>query len=49
VLGHLDAEIQQRIPGAKGQQHCRIDASHFCQEDQPEQLVTMIHNFIIAG
>lgn len=48
ILGHLDAEIQQRIPGAKGQPHCRIDASHFCQEDQPEQLVELIHNFIAA-
>lgn len=46
VLGHLDAEIQRRIPGAKGQPHCRIDASHFCQEDQPEQLIELIHNFI---
>jgi haloalkane dehalogenase len=48
VLGHLDAEIQRRIPGAKGQPHCRIDASHFCQEDQPEQLVELIQNFIAA-
>ena len=48
VLGHLDTEIQRRIPGAKGQPHCRIDASHFCQEDQPEQLVALIHNFIAA-
>ena len=48
VLGHLDTEIQRRIPGAKGQPHCRIDASHFCQEDQPEQLVELIRNFIAA-
>ncbi|OYY69031.1 MAG: haloalkane dehalogenase [Sphingomonadales bacterium 28-55-16] len=48
VLGHLDTEIQRRIPGAKGQPHCRIDASHFCQEDQPEQLVDLILNFIAA-
>jgi haloalkane dehalogenase len=48
VLGHLDTEIQRRIPGAKGQPHCRIDASHFCQEDQPEQLVALIRNFIAA-
>jgi len=48
VLGHLDTEIQRRIPGAKGQPHCRIDASHFCQEDQPEQLLDLILNFIAA-
>lgn len=46
VLGYLDAEIQRRIPGANGQPHCRIDANHFCQEDQPEQLVALIQNFI---
>lgn len=48
VLGHLDAEIQRRIPGAKGQPHCRIEASHFCQEDQPERLVELILKFIEA-
>lgn len=48
VLGHLDTEIQRRIPGAKGQPHCRIAASHFCQEDQPERLVDLILNFINA-
>jgi len=48
VLGHLDAEIQRRIPGAKGQPHCRIEASHFCQEDQPELLVDQILNVIAA-
>jgi haloalkane dehalogenase len=42
VLGHLDTEIQRRIPGCGGQPHCRIEASHFCQEDQPEQLVELI-------
>lgn len=48
VLGHLDAEIQRRIAGAKGQPHCRIEAHHFCQEDQPEQLVALILDFIAA-
>lgn len=48
VLGHLDNEIQRRIPGAKGQAHCRIEASHFCQEDQPEQLIDLILKFIAA-
>lgn len=48
VLGHLDAEIQRRIPGARGQPHCRIAASHFSQEDQPEQLVGLILSAIAA-
>lgn len=48
VLGHLDTVIQRRIPGASGQPHCRIEASHFCQEDQPERLVELILNFIAA-
>lgn len=46
VLGHLDAEIQRRIPGAKDQLHCRIKAGHFCQEDQPDGLVGLIAKFI---
>lgn len=48
VLGHLDAEIQRRIPGTRGQPHCRIEANHFCQEDQPERLVDLILTFIAA-
>jgi haloalkane dehalogenase len=48
VLGHLDAEIQRRIPGARGQPHCRMEASHFSQEDQPELLVNLILDFIAA-
>jgi len=46
VLGHLDAEVQRRIPGTRGQPHCRIEASHFCQEDQPERIVDLILHFI---
>ena len=45
VLGHLDAEVQRRIPGAKGQPHRRINASHFCQEDCADELVTLIDAF----
>jgi haloalkane dehalogenase len=48
VLGHLDTEIQRRIPGAKLQPHCRIKASHFSQEDQPEQLVELMLKFIAS-
>jgi haloalkane dehalogenase len=46
VLGHLDTEIQRRIPGARGQPHRRIAAGHFCQEDVPGELVGLIHDFI---
>ncbi len=46
VLGHLDTEIQRRIPGARGQPHRRIAAGHFCQEDVPGELVDLIHRFI---
>ena len=45
VLGHLDTEIQRRIPGARGQPHRRIAAGHFCQEDVPAELVDLIHDF----
>ena len=45
ILGHLDAEFQRRIPGARGQPHRRIKASHFCQEDCPAQLVALIDAF----
>lgn len=48
VLGHLDTEIQRRIPGARGQPHRRIAAGHFCQEDVPGELVGLIHAFIRA-
>ena len=49
VLGHMDTEVQRRIPGATGQLHCRIKAGHFCQEDQPEGLVGLIAKFIQNG
>lgn len=48
VLGHLDIEFQQRIPGARGQAHRRLHASHFCQEDCPEELVDLIDEFTQA-
>ncbi len=45
ILGHLDSEFQRRIPGAAGQPHRRITASHFCQEDRPQELATLINEF----
>ncbi len=39
-----DRLFQARIPGAKGQPHTTIRrAGHFLQEDQPEELVRLIH------
>ena len=44
-----DARMQQVIPGAKGQPHTTIaGGGHFIQEDQPEQLVKVIGDFIKA-
>jgi haloalkane dehalogenase len=38
-----------RVPGAKGQPHTIIkDGGHFLQEDKPEQLVTLILDFIAS-
>ncbi len=45
ILGHLDTAFQRRIPGATGQPHRRINASHFCQEDCPGELVALINAF----
>jgi haloalkane dehalogenase len=39
--------FQERVPGAKGQPHVTIaGGGHFLQEDKPEELVTLIDNFI---
>jgi haloalkane dehalogenase len=46
VLGHLDTEIQRRIPGARGQPHRRIAAGHFSQEDVADELIELIDVFV---
>lgn len=39
--------FQDRVPGAKGQPHVTIkNAGHFLQEDAPDELVDVIHDFI---
>lgn len=39
--------FQELVPGAKGLKHIEIEgANHFIQEDAPDQLVEIIHNFI---
>jgi haloalkane dehalogenase len=38
--------MQRKIPGAANQQHVEIEgASHFIQEDAPDQLVEIIDQF----
>ena len=40
VLGHMDSVLQNRIPGAAGQPHIRLElAGHFSQEDEAELFV----------
>ena len=39
----------ERVPGARGQPHAIIaGAGHFLQEDRPEELCALIHDFIRA-
>ncbi|MEQ1753133.1 MAG: haloalkane dehalogenase [Micropepsaceae bacterium] len=39
--------FQERVPGSKGQPHLTIkNAGHFLQEDAPDELVSIIHDFI---
>jgi haloalkane dehalogenase len=41
-----EAVFQHKIPGAENQPHVILkNAGHFLQEDQPEQLVALIHAF----
>ncbi len=38
ILGRADRALIAHIPGAAGQPHARIDASHFIQEDAGPEL-----------
>lgn len=38
ILGGADRPLIAHIPGAKGQPHARINASHFIQEDAGPEL-----------
>lgn len=40
-----DLYLQKRIPGAAGQDHLRLDAGHFIQEDRFEELSEIIIRF----
>lgn len=47
IFGKLDKVLQDEIPGARGQPHCRIrGAGHFIQEDQGEELAHVVVRFI---
>ncbi len=42
-----DVPFQELVPGAQGQAHTTVaDGSHFVQEDQPEELVRLLIEFI---
>jgi haloalkane dehalogenase len=40
-----DVFMQKRIPGAAGQDHIRLDAGHFIQEDRYKELSDIIVRF----
>ena len=41
--------FQQRVPGAGRQKHVTItDAGHFLQEDKPEEIAALLHEFIAS-
>jgi len=41
--------FQQRVAGAKGQKHVTIrDAGHFLQEDKPQEIAELLHEFIAS-
>ncbi|QUR68102.1 haloalkane dehalogenase [Mycobacterium spongiae] len=42
ILGRADGPLIEHIPGAEGQPHARINASHFIQEDSGEELARRI-------
>jgi len=41
-----DEYLQKRIPGALGQEHKRLDARHFIQEDRSTELTDHIIRFV---
>ena len=42
ILGQADRPLIKHVPGAKGQPHARINASHFIQEDSGPELAERI-------
>jgi len=48
ILGDLDALFQQRVPGAQGQPHARVEGGHFLQEVSGPELARRVHELIAA-
>ncbi|MBW2188746.1 MAG: hypothetical protein JRG93_04000 [Deltaproteobacteria bacterium] len=48
ILGDLDVLFQQRVPGAQGQPHARLEGGHFLQEASGPELARRIHDLIAA-
>ncbi|MFW2387242.1 MAG: haloalkane dehalogenase [Polyangiales bacterium] len=48
VLGDWDALFQERVPGAAGQAHTRVEGGHFLQEAAGPELARHIHELIIT-
>ena len=48
VLGEMDAHFQDRVPGAAGQPHARVEGGHFLQEAASPELARRIHELIIT-
>ena len=50
LMAGQDKAWQTNVPGAKGQPHTLVeDGAHFIQEDKPEELVTILNDFIKAN
>ncbi|MBW2404367.1 MAG: haloalkane dehalogenase [Deltaproteobacteria bacterium] len=48
ILGDLDVLFQQRVPGAHGQPHVRLEGGHFLQEVSGPEIARRIHDLIAA-
>ena len=50
LMAGQDKVWQTSVPGAKDQPHTLVeDGAHFIQEDKPEELVTILNDFIKAN
>jgi haloalkane dehalogenase len=48
VLGDMDALFQERVPGAMGQPHARVQGGHFLQEVAAPELARRIHELVVT-
>ncbi len=49
ILGGADKPLQKQVPGAAGQDHARLDGSHFVQEDCGPELARRIIDLVRSG